>query len=339
MKRILFIERQPSVFVSIESVFRQVAAHISSDRFATDFQQMPFGNSLLGIVKNLLFFKPREADLYHVTGHIHYIALRLPADRTVLTIHDLGFLHTRRGLRRLVLKKLFLDWPLRKLKYITAVSQKTKDEILDNTNCDPDKILVIDNPLTDGFGNSSSKVFDTERPTILQIGITDNKNIPRLAEAITGLPCRLLIVGGADSDLISLLSTAGIDYEIKGFLERSDIVDLYRNADLITFCSTYEGFGLPIIEAQACGKPVITSNLSPMKEVGGGAAIFVDPHDAADIRRGILQVIESAELRKKLIGDGLENVKRFDPKLIAKKYEMLYLEVLGTKPSDQPRLS
>lgn len=339
MKSILFIERQPSVFVSIESVFRQVAAHISSDRFATDFQQMPFSNRLLGIVKNLLFFKPREADLYHVTGHIHYIALRLPADRTILTIHDLGFLHTRRGLRRLVLKKLFLDWPLRKLKYITAVSQKTKDEILDYTNCDPDKIQVIDNPLTDGFGASSSKVFDTERPTILQVGIADNKNIPRLAEAIKGLPCRLLITGSLDSELSSLLSTAGIDYEIKGFLERSEIIDLYRGADLVTFCSTYEGFGLPIIEAQACGKPVITSNLSPMKEVGGGAVVLVDPHDAADIRRGILKVIESADLRKKLVSDGLENVRRFDPKPIGKKYEMLYLEVLKAKHSDQPRLS
>lgn len=338
MKSILFIERKPSVFVSIENVFRQVEEHISSDRFATDFQQMPFDNSLFGIIKNLLFFKPRKADLYHVTGHIHYIALRLPADRTVLTIHDLSFLHTRTGFRRRVLKKLFLDWPVRRLKYVTAVSQKTKDEILEYTNCSPDKIRVIDNPLTDGFGYTGSKVFDTKRPTILQVGITDNKNIPRLVEALRGLSCKLLVAGSPDGRLLSLLSTVGIEYEIKGFLQRSDIVALYHSADLVTFCSTYEGFGLPIIEAQACGKPVITSNISPMKEVGGAATILVDPHDVADIRRGILKVIGSAELRKRLTIAGLENVTRFDPKTIGKRYEMLYLEVLEDKLSDQPRL-
>lgn len=327
-KRILFIERQPSEFVSIENVFRQVAQNLSSEKFETNFQQMPFGNSLLGIVKNLLFFKPQQADLYHVTGHIHYITLRLSAYKTVLTIHDLGFLHTRTGLRRLVLKKLFLDWPLKKIKYVTAVSEKTKNEILAHSNCNPDKIQVIDNPLPAGFGFTRPKIFNRQRPTILQVGITANKNIPKLAEAIKGLPCKLLIAGRADRSLISLLSANSIDYEIKDYLEQSEIIALYRNADLVVFCSTYEGFGLPIIEAQALGKPVVTSDLSPMKDVGGGAVILVDPNDAADIRRGILQVIEDGELREKLIRDGLENVKRFDPKVIGKAYEDYYSKLV-----------
>ncbi len=328
-KRILFIERRSSDF-SIETVFRQVAKSLSREKFDTAIEKMPFGNDLIGTIKNLLFFKCPSADVYHITGHIHYMALRLPAERTVLTVHDLRFLFERRGLRRYVLKKLLLDWPVKRAGYVTAISEKTKREILANTNCDPQKIWVIENPLFDEFKNKQSRQkFSKERPVILQIGYMRNKNISNLIKALKDLPCSLIIVGKISRDLVDELEENNIHYEIKLEMDLKELIIEYQNSDIVAFCSTYEGFGLPIIEAQALGKPLVTSNLSPMREVSGGAAVLVDPHEVDSIRAGILQLIEDDRLRENNIEKGFENVRRFDSSHISKCYEELYFTVLG----------
>jgi glycosyltransferase involved in cell wall biosynthesis len=93
------------------------------------------------------------------------------------------------------------------------------------------------------------------------------------------------------------------------------------------FASTYEGFGLPIIEANAVGRPVVTSHLWSMPEVAGKSALLVDPYDVASIRDGVLSIIEDAHLRSVLIKNGLENIKRFRLSLIAEQYSALYQEV------------
>ena len=329
MKKIIYIERKFWEWVSIEKVFRQIAGSLSPDRFQTAFQQVPYGNNLLGTIKNLLFFKKEPGDIYHVTGQIHYITLVLPAKRTVLTIHDLRFLHDRNGLRRFVLKKLFLDWPVKKLRYITAISDATKNEIVFYTKCDERTIRVIENPLRDEFVPSALKPFDKAHPVILQIGTTTNKNIPNLIRAIEGLSCRLVIVGRIDSEISDLLKSYRIAFENKIDLSDAELVSEYQRADIVAFCSTYEGFGLPIIEAQAMHKPVITSDLSPMKEVAGGAAILVDPKDPAEIRKGIEKIINDDEVRANLIRSGLENVVRFKPEQIARVYEEYYESILS----------
>src|ERR1044072_4308180 len=203
--RILFIERKFWEFVSIEKVFRQVADALSKEKFETSFQKLDFGNQFSGVLKNLLFFRKPEADIYHVTGHVHYIALVLPARKTVLTIYDLGFLHTRKGLRRAILKKLFLDLPVKKLKYITAVSEATKREIIKYTNCVEEKIRVIENHLGENFFSTEKKTFNQKCPTILQIGTSPNKNLANLIKALKGLNCRLKIIGKLDKDSIAHL--------------------------------------------------------------------------------------------------------------------------------------
>jgi glycosyltransferase involved in cell wall biosynthesis len=325
--KILFIERKFWEFVSIEKVFRQIAQTLSKEKFETSFQQLTFGNNLAGVLKNLLFFRKQKADIYHVTGHVHYISLILPKKNTVLTIHDLGFLHTREGLRRSAIKKLFLDLPVKRLKYITAISEATKREIINYTNCREEKIRIIENPLQQTFFSSEKKTFNQKCPTILQIGTSPNKNLGNLIKALNGVDCRLMIIGKLENALIEDLKNNQINFENKFDLNDSEIKNEYQNADIVAFCSTFEGFGLPIIEAQAMRTPVITSNISPLREVSGGAAFLAEPNNFLDIRQGILKIINDEKYREEIIEQGIRNIERFAPQKISDMYEALYEEI------------
>ena len=321
--------RKDFLAFSLERVFLQIANLLDKDRFSVSLVKVPFGNSMLDVVRNLILFRRPKADIYHITGQIHYMAMVLPANRTVLTIHDLAFLQGNgSNLKKRIIKKLFLDWPLRRLQFITTVSDATKQEIIQNSKCGPEKIRVIENPIQEHYLGGEPREFNTDCPLILQVGITDNKNIPRLLDALSGINCRVKIVGNMTKELQSLLATSNINCEVVLGLSDEEMRDAYRTADILAFCSTYEGFGLPIIEAQSMGTPVVTSNLRPMNEVSGGAAALVDPFDVESIRQGIIRVIEDEDFRLKIVSDGLENAKRFAPEKIAKRYQDLYEEMV-----------
>jgi glycosyltransferase involved in cell wall biosynthesis len=104
-------------------------------------------------------------------------------------------------------------------------------------------------------------------------------------------------------------------------------VSLYQDADIVSFPSTYEGFGMPILEAQAVGRVVVTSRVLSMPEVAGEGACFVDPFDPSSIRRGLEQVIGDGDYRQKLIQKGFKNVERFDAERIANQYREVYVKV------------
>jgi len=331
--KILYIERKFwkknfSAF-SLEKVFEQVARLLPPERFETSIEKVPFGNSFRDILKNLLFFKKKAADIYHITGQIHYLALVLPPEKTVLTIHDTGFLQNESRLSRYIIKKLFLDLPVKRSRYITAVSETTKQSIVENTGCAPDKIRLIENPVQEHYRQPYKKKFDRVCPTILQIGITPNKNIPNLLKALEGIECRLRIIGNMTPELENDLQAHRIDYTHAHGLSDAEMRREYERADIVAFCSTYEGFGLPVIEAHSMGTPLITSRLSPLKEVSAGAAFLADPHDPQSIREGILKIIDDPEFREILIEKGFENARRFEPETIAAQYEKLYLEILN----------
>jgi glycosyltransferase involved in cell wall biosynthesis len=331
--KILFIERRfwkkNFAAFSLEKVFEQIARLLPSDMFESSFVKVPYGNSFLDILKNFLFFKKPAADVYHVTGQIHYLTLVLPPDRTVLTIHDIGFMQHDRRLHRFIIKKLFLDLPVKRLNYITTVSETTKKAILENIECPPEKIRVIVNPVQEHYLKSRKKEFNKDCPRILQIGITPNKNIPNLIKALDGINCRLRIIGNLTEDLISALENGKINYENAFGLDDSEMRNEFEKADIVSFCSTFEGFGLPVIEAQAMQTPVITSAISPLKEVSGGAAFLANPYDILSIREGVLKIIKDDDFRAEIIKQGLENIKRFEPRFIASLYEELYLEILS----------
>jgi glycosyltransferase involved in cell wall biosynthesis len=126
-----------------------------------------------------------------------------------------------------------------------------------------------------------------------------------------------------------LLRASGIHYTYRWHLSDQDILLAYQESDLVAFVSTYEGFGMPILEGQAVGRPVITSDLLSMPEVAGGAACLVDPFDTRSIRAGLDRVITDHDYREELISRGYRNVLRFDPDAIAMAYLDIYRRLLA----------
>ncbi|MEQ1764141.1 MAG: glycosyltransferase family 1 protein [Pyrinomonadaceae bacterium] len=332
---VCFIERRKGKSPSIERVFRAVADELKKEGFSPRFVTVPYGNGPLGTFLNLILFRPPPADVFHVTGHVNYLGLTLPPNKTVLTIHDLTILDLRSGVRRWLIEKLFFTWPSRRLRFLTAISDTTRTRLAESAGISPEKIRVIQNPL---FLNPTLKLeFNDEEPTVLQVGTAPNKNIERLIEAVSGLRCRLHIVGKVSAALHQRIHDLEINFVNDVSLDDEGVEEAYRNADIVTLCSTDEGFGLPIIEGQANGAVVVTSDRSPMKDVAGGGAILVDPESVDSIRRGISSVVTNRELREAIVEIGRRNIARFEKSSIASQYVGLYEEILQESEGTQSK--
>ena len=123
-----------------------------------------------------------------------------------------------------------------------------------------------------------------------------------------------------------------IDFEnITKSIPDEEVVELYKQCDIVSFVSTFEGFGMPIIEANAIGRVVVTSNTSSMPEVAANAAEFVNPLDINSIRIGFFNVINDDAKREQLIQNGFHNIKRFDSQKIANEYFDLYRKIVKDK--------
>jgi glycosyltransferase involved in cell wall biosynthesis len=124
-----------------------------------------------------------------------------------------------------------------------------------------------------------------------------------------------------------------VTYQSLTDLTDRDLLIAYQESDIVTFCSVYEGFGMPIIEANAIGRPVLTSNISPLIEVAGDAACFVNPDDANSIRDGLERIINNETWREELIRRGLANAQRFRADTIARMHASVYKTILHSPPS------
>ena len=295
--------------------------------------EMPFtSKGIFSILFNLIFLTRFKKGLFHITGDVHYAILALPKDRTILTIHDLVFLHTYKGLRRSLLKWIFLDLPVRRAKYITTISEKSKQEILDYTNCNPEKILVIPNPVDPIFSTSTplpsaglpTMVGKFNPATILFLGTKPNKNLELTIAALFGLDVHLRIIGELSRKQKEMLLKFNINYSSDFSISPEQLASEYSNADIILFPSTYEGFGLPVIEGFQAGKPVITSNISPMKEVAGDGALLAEPTSIASIREAVIKLLNDQTLKIQLVAAGKEKVKQYQPGFIAEAYQQLW---------------
>ena len=124
-----------------------------------------------------------------------------------------------------------------------------------------------------------------------------------------------------------MLSKFKINYSSVFSISPEQLVSEYRNATVILFPSTYEGFGLPVIEGFQAERPVITSNISPMKEVAGDAAMLVDPYSVASIREGVIKLLSSQQLQMELVEAGKEKVAIYQPGFIAGLYQDLWRKI------------
>ena len=328
MKTICLIYRKPRPeYFSIEKVFDAVRKQLDSIYRMMEIAAPYSKVTPWHLFQNIRFVSQAKADIYHVTGDAHYLALARPGKRTVLTIHDCVFLLEKNRLKRFFLKKLLLDIPVRHARIITTISENSKRDIITHTGCAADKIVVIPNPV-DGNIYFSNKVFNSACPVLLFVGTTPNKNLERVIPAIKGLTCILDVVGKIPAQHKNLLKQNGIQYRECFSITASELADKYAAADLLLFPTTFEGFGLPIIEAQKAGRVVITSDLSPMKEVAGGGACLVDPYSIESIKNGIEKIISDGDYRIALVNRGLANAKHFSAEETAKGYKQVYDRIL-----------
>jgi len=308
------------VFASLRDGFQ--------NRVSIEEEYLPhYSSSVRDILRNMRFVGKTRADIYHVTGDIHYTVLALPAKKTILTVHDSVFLRETRGVKKVFFKWIFLKLPVRKSRYVTTISEKSKQEIIRYTHCNPDKVFVIPNPVNRHI-YFSKKEFNAENPRLLFIGSTPNKNLNRIIHALTVIPCTLEIVGQIPENHLLLLKKNNIRCNQYSGLSEAEMADKYAAADIILFPSLYEGFGLPILEGQKAGRVVLTSNIPPMTEVAGGGACLVDPYDEQSIRLGLLKLIKDDDYRDQLIKKGFENIVQYDVQKIADQYLELYERIM-----------
>ncbi len=327
--RLFFRRANPTGNVSIENSFESMLAHFpKNSRFRLDvFTSSFYSKGFLPRLKAILEVRRNRTDINHITGDTNFLALGLSHRNTVLTIHDCGLLDSKNGLARWILFTFWLKMPVKRSKILTVVSEATKQDVLRLTHCSPDKIVVIPTVIKSGF-SYNPKDFNKNYLTFLHIGNSPNKNLARHAKALSGLPCRLHIIGQISESEIDMLKNEGIDYKISVNLTNEQMFEAYQEADILLFCSTIEGFGMPILEAQTIGRAVITSNISSMPEVAGDGACLVDPLSIGDIRAGIERVWFDNEYRNELIDNGLKNIHRFNSETVAQQYEAVYEKIL-----------
>lgn len=160
----------------------------------------------------------------------------------------------------------------------------------------------------------------------MQIGTGIHKNLDNLIRSVKGIPCKLDIIGEPSEELVKMMDDYGINYSISHHISNQELVEHYQNCDILYFVSRSEGFGLPILEANAVGRPVVTSIEEPTKSVAGDSALFAHPENSDEIRNAILQIISNRELRETLVANGFNNINRFNPKHIAYEYKQLYVK-------------
>ena len=325
--KVTYFERRPAFgCYSIERLFSEIRRALPPAIEAT-VVQCPTPEHTRWWLPRGLFIALRKAGVVnHIAGDIHYVALGLPRRRTIVTVHDLNLLDRLHGVRRILFCWIYLSLPLRRARFITAISEHTRERLEALFPGLSGKICVIPDCIPGDYV-PAPKRLNKRLPRILQVGTRPNKNLERVIEALEGQPCILHIVGQLASEQKRLLSQHNITFENDVGLSDAEILKAYQAADILTFVSLNEGFGMPILEAQAIGRAVLTSDLSPMKEVAGSAACKVDPNDVREIRRGLRRLIEDDAYRELLIGEGFENVTRYSATAVAGQYAALYRSI------------
>jgi glycosyltransferase involved in cell wall biosynthesis len=291
------------------------------------------------------------ADLLHSPHYVRPLFCMTP---TVVTIHDcihLLFPEYLPGRMAWRYAHAMMGSAIRKSALVFTVSDASRRDILHFYPwADPDRVQVVPNALDEALlvdpgAEEMERVkerYQIRGRFVLYAGnIKPHKNLDRLIRAfarIKGRPgqedVKLIIIGDEVTRYPALrrcVESVGVRQDVRffGFVPDRTLAALYRMASVFAFPSLYEGFGLPPLEAMACGTPVVTSRISSLPEVVGDAAVLVDPHSVEDIALGIERVLGDEALRAQLVERGRERVKLFSWQRSVEAIHAGYMRVLG----------
>ncbi len=324
MLRVTYFFREPrNTGLSIEGIFRLVKECLKDEVEIKEF----YCDSAKSRLGNIWAAGKLAGDINHITGDINFLALGLRGRKNILTIHDFGFYEN--PVHSFFVKTLYrLFWfyfPLKYTEIVTVVSEFTKQKLIQHFNFPVDRIRVIHDPVKPVF-RFSEKTSMGDLLCILIIGTGKHKNLCNLVEAVKGTPHHIDIIGYPTQDELKKLNDYGISYKVYNKLSDEEVCHRYVACDVLFNASFYEGFGMPIIEAQAVGRPVITSNIGAMKEVGEGSAILVNPERPDEIRVAISS-LANKQWYDQIVLRGRENALKYDYKKIAQQYLEVYKEL------------
>ena len=328
--KILYIYRNPSLGFSIAKVFRPIEEETRKYAEVDSFYLPVAGAKPWHLWKNIKAachaVNSKQYDIIHITGGEYYLVPFLKGKfKIVVTVHDLGFFtNFPVSLRTLMLYWLWIK-VLKKADKVTCISEKTMLELNRYVTLAPTQLCVIHNPIGNDFV-FQRKDINILSPKILHIGTQPNKNLNNTIIALKDFPCRLRVIGKLSNEQKILMNIYHIDFSSASNLSDEEIVREYEQCDIVNFPSFYEGFGMPIIEGQAVGRVIVTSNLSPMNDIAGEGAVFINPVDCSSILKGYQDAVKNWNL---LIERGLENVTRFRLETIVQKYLSLYRDLLS----------
>ncbi len=310
---------------SIEEIYNNLFNNYFKGRNFADIYFIDKTKSFFSNIKNIISF---NADIIHITGDITYAAIFLCLfSKVIITQHDIGYYKNLRGIKKWIYKILWLKLPLGLSQQIITVSSVTKDDLIDMLGIPKHKITVIHNPIPDTNLQNQIKTSN-DPPLILQVGTGRNKNLETVIKALSGLDVRMVIIGTLTNDHISLLNGRKIQFNNYKNITYSEVLNHYWNADVVTFVSTHEGFGMPVVEANLMGTPVVTSSLPVIHEVAGEAALFVENlFDEKEIHEKVKSILNNPEQRQVLIEKGYKNASRFSGSNISQLYIDVYKSI------------
>ncbi len=251
--------------------------------------------------------------------------------RTVCTIHDICFEHNASwfSAKDYVFQKLLIPRSARHADHIITVSEYSRQDIADTYGVSPEKISVIYDAVDDSFLQAQDQEISESAvrekfgigdvPYILSVGnLNPRKNNGRLIRAFHlmkerwGGSEKLVIAGKKDYRADELLKEAGNDVLFTGFVDDKELIQLYRGAAAFAYPSLYEGFGIPPLEAMACGTPTAVSDRTSLPEVVGDAGLYFDPEDEESIAQCLHLLMTDKELVASLISKGNQRIRAFD---------------------------
>jgi glycosyltransferase involved in cell wall biosynthesis len=270
-------------------------------------------------------------DVLFVPAHVLPLYCPVPA---VVTVHDLGYHYYPEAHH--AFERWYLDWSTRRhsrvAEHVIADSLATKQDLVDVYGADPNRITVVylgrDEmlaPLTDPQQIARVKArYQIDGDYLLYLGtLQPRKNLPRLIDAFQQATSALqnedlkLVIAGKRgwlyNEIEAQIRRLGLEQRVilPGYIDDAAKPGLLSAALAYVFPSLYEGFGLPVLEAMACGTPVLTGNRSSLPEVAGEAALLVDPHNTAEIAEGLVHLISRPDLRRQLVERGYQQIQAF----------------------------